>query len=159
MKKVLLAATFLVAGVIGANAQEGFKFGAGVKAVAPIGDFGDFSSFGLGAEAQAEYSFSTKFSGVGSLGYTHYFEKDNSGVKLGALPILAGVRYYATPSFFLGAKAGVAILTGDGDGSAFNYIPHVGYNSESFQITLGYDAWSKNSSTNSAISATGIIKF
>ncbi len=158
MKKLFLVATFVVAGFIGAQAQE-FQFGAGIKAAAPIGDFGKVSSFGLGVEAQGEYMFSSNISGVGSLGYTHYFEKNDSGADGGIVPILAGLRFYAAPEFFIGAKAGVAISTSKGGGSAFNYLPHVGYNSETFQISLGYDAWTKNSFTSGAIAATGIIKF
>ena len=160
MKKAFLAAAFVVAGFIGAKAQdEGFRFGAGVKAAAPIGDFGKVSSFGIGAEVQGEYMFSANFSGLGSIGYTHYLEKDDSGADGGIVPILAGIRFYPAPEFFVGAKAGVAISTSKGGGSAFNYLPHIGYNSESFQISLGYDAWTKNSFTSGAIAATGIIKF
>lgn len=160
MKKVFLASAILFAGIISVNAQsEGFKFGAGLKAVAPIGDFGKVSSFGIGVEGQGEYMFSSAVSGVGSIGYTHYFEKDDSGADGGIVPILAGIRFYPATEFFVGAKAGVAISTSKGGGSAFNYLPHIGYNSETFQISLGYDAWTKNSFTSGAIAATGIIKF
>ena len=40
MKKVFLIATILIAGVISVKAQEGFKFGAGVRLALPVGDFG-----------------------------------------------------------------------------------------------------------------------
>ena len=74
MKKVVLTSAILFAGIISVNAQsDGLKFGAGLKAAAPIGDFGKVSSFGIGAEGQGEYMFSSNVSGVASIGYTHYF--------------------------------------------------------------------------------------
>ena len=61
MKKVILAAAIMLAGFMGAKAQptEGFTFGAGVRLALPIGDFGDFSSFGLGGEVRGNLVFLT----------------------------------------------------------------------------------------------------
>jgi hypothetical protein len=165
MKKVLLSVTLLAGSFMAANAQSKssdvsnrFTFGAGVKVALPIGDFGDASSFGLGVEGQAEYSFAPAVSAVGSVGFTNYFEK-NSNPSLGVIPVLVGARYYPTSQFFVGAKLGVAFATNSGGGSLFNYIPQVGYNADNFQIALGYDAFTKNSFTSSSIAATAIYKF
>lgn len=170
MKKVLLVATFVVAGFIGAYAQpaEGFNFGAGIRLGLPIGDFGDFSSFGVGGELQGEYGFSDMVSGVVTTGYTSFFGKkvDLPGIgsfkydATGYIPILVGARVYPSTSFFIGAQIGYGILTGNGDSEgAFNYQPQIGYNAENFQLALNYNGLSKDGTTFSHIGLTGIFKF
>ena len=165
MKKILLVATFLVAGFIGANAQ--FSFGGGIRLGMPIGDFSDTHSFGIGAEVQGEYSFSENFTGIITAGYTSFFGKTvNFGFgdveldAVGLIPIIAGVRVYPSSNFFIGAQAGYGILTGNGDSEgAFMYQPQVGYNANKFQIALNYNGLSKDGSTLSHIGLTAIYKF
>jgi hypothetical protein len=169
MKKLILAATFVVAGFVGTNAQapEGFQFGAGLRVGLPVGDFGDTHSFGIGGEVQGEYGFSETFSGVVTSGYNHFMGKKETifGVEVefesvGYVPILAGIRYYPAPSFFVGAQAGYGLLFGNGESEgAFNYQPQVGYNGSSFQVALSYNAMSKDGSTLGHIGLTGIFKF
>ncbi len=169
MKKVFLAATFVVASFMGAYAQpaEGFKFGAGVRASLPIGDMSDGYSFGIGAELQGEYGISDMISAVGTTGYTSFFGKkfDIPGVgsvkndALGYIPILVGARVYPSTNFFIGAQVGYGILTGSGSEGAFNYQPQVGYNAETFQVALNYNGLSKSGSTLSHLGLTAIYKF
>jgi hypothetical protein len=159
MKKVLLVATFVVAGFIGANAQD-FQFGAGPTIGLPIGDAGDISSFVVGAEVQGELKFSDMVSGVGTIGYSHFLGKDFGGYKLsyGAVPILVGARVYPSEQFFIGGQIGYGFFTGDASGSGFAYRPQVGYNASSFQLALAYNGVSDNG-TISWIGLTGIFKF
>lgn len=168
MKKIFLIATIMIAGVISVKAQEGFKFGAGVRLALPIGTFGDNYSFGVGGELQGEYGFSEKFSGVFTTGYTSFFGKTvNLGAfgsvkipSLGLIPILAGVRVYPSPQFFIGAQAGYALFTGSGNSSgAFDYQPQVGYNGTNIQVALNYNGATKSGSTNGHIGLTAIYKF
>jgi len=170
MKKLVLIATFVVAGFIGAYAQpaEGFTFGAGIRLGLPIGDFGDFSSFGVGAELQGEFGFSDMVSGVVTTGYTSFFGKDYDipglgtieGESTGYIPILVGARVYPSANFFIGAQIGYGLLTGGGDSEgAFNYQPQIGYNAEKFQLALNYNSLSKDGSSVSHIGLTGIFKF
>ena len=165
MKKVFLAAAFVVAGFLSANAQ--FTFGAGVRLGLPVGDFGDSHSFGIGAEIQGEYNFSEKFSGIITTGYTNFFGKtvdvppfgEIEFESAGLIPIIAGVRVYPTTTFFIGAQAGYGILTGNGDSEgAFCYQPQIGYNGSKFQVALNYNALSKDGSTLGHIGLTGIFK-
>ena len=169
MKKMLMLATFVVAGFVGVNAQapDGFQFGAGARVSLPIGDFSETHSFGIGAEVQGEFGFSEGFSGVITSGYSQFFGKKTTvlGVEVeydgvGYTPILAGVRYYAAPSFFIGAQAGYGLLFGNGNSDgAFNYQPSVGYNGSNFQVVLSYNGMSKDGSTLSHIGLSGIFKF
>jgi hypothetical protein len=164
MKKLLLVATFLVAGFMSANAQ--FTFGAGIRLGMPIGDFGDTHSFGIGGELQGEYNFTENVSGVITTGYTSFFGKTVDfgfgEVELdavGLIPIIAGVRVYPSTNFSIGAQAGYGILTGNDDSEgAFMYQPQVGYNADRFQIALNYNALTKDGSTLGHIGLTAIFK-
>lgn len=170
MKKVILAVAIIFATFINASAQptEGFSFGAGVRLALPIGDFGDYYSFGVGGELQGEYGFSDKVSGVFTTGYTNFFGKSYDipgfgtvdGESVGYIPILAGIRVYPSANFFIGAQAGYGLFTGNGgsDG-AFNYQPQIGYNAEKFQVALNYNGVSQDGSTTSHIGLTAIFKF
>ena len=169
-KAAMLIAIFAIAGFMGAKAQSsgsGFHFGAGVSLGLPIGNFGDFYSFGIGVEAQGEYMFSEKVSGVINSGYTSFIGKtvdfgfgSQKIDAVGLIPILAGVRVYPAAQFFIGIRAGVGILTGGGSStSAFNYRPEIGYNGGPVQVALGFNGLSKNGSSSNFIGLTGIYVF
>ncbi|MDP4264553.1 MAG: hypothetical protein Q8941_18630 [Bacteroidota bacterium] len=169
MKKVFLIATFMIAGIMGLKAQEGFKFGGGIRLALPVGTFADSYSFGIGGELQGEYGFSEKFSGIITSGYTSFFGKTvDFGAPIGKIkipaegliPIIVGARVYPSTQFFVGAQVGYGILTGNGSSSgAFEYRPQVGYNGSNVQVALSYDGLSKNGSTLGHIGLTGIYKF
>jgi len=146
-----------------AVAGSGFHFGAGINLGLPVGDWSDFWSFGIGVEAQGEYMFSEKFSLVFNSGYTSFLGKDVNGFKadaLGLIPIYAGVRVYPASQFFIGARIGVAILTGGGSSTTgFGYRPEIGYNGGPIQIALSYNGLSKEGETLSHIGLTAIYVF
>lgn len=159
MKKILLVAACVTLGFLSSKAQ--FTFGAGVNVGLPVGDASDVSSFGLGAELQGEYKFAEKVSGIGTTGYTHFFGKDlGGGVKFnyGAIPVLAGARVYPTEFLYVGAQAGYSFYTGDASEGGFTYKPQVGYDAQSFQLGLSYNAITRNSHTNGWLAISGIIK-
>jgi hypothetical protein len=172
MKKLLLVLSIVGASVFSANAQDnsstGFHFGGGLRLGLPVGDFADGWSFGIGAELQGEYMFTEKVSATVTTGYTAFMGKDidipgGGSVKMdgvGLIPILAGVRVYPAPSFFIGGKIGYGILTGNGDSEgALNYEPQIGYNGTKFQVALGYNGLSKDESTLSHMGLSVIYKF
>lgn len=169
MKKAILIFALAAGTVFSANAQapEGFQFGAGIRLGLPIGDFSDTHSFGVGAELQGEYGFSDKFSGIITSGYTSFFGKTISILgtsakvdAVGLIPIIAGARVYPSNNIFIGAQAGIGILTGNGSSeTAFNWQPQIGVNTEHFQVALNYNGLSKDGSTLSHIGLTGIFKF
>lgn len=169
MKKAILMLALVAGTAVGVNAQapDGFQFGAGLRLGLPIGDFGDTHSFGIGGELQGEYGFSEKFSGIISSGYTSFFGKEFTilGITakadaVGLIPVIAGVRAYPSNNIFIGAQAGVGILTGSGDSeAAFNWQPQVGVNTEHFQVALNYNGLSKDGSTLGHIGLTAIFKF
>jgi len=175
MKKLLLSSIVLTLSFFGAKAQMAqgdFHFGAGLNVGLPLGDFKTTNSFGIGAHIQGEYNFTENITGVATTGYTAYFGKTLSfddgfggteSVKaptVGLIPILVGARFYPVEQFFVGAQAGLGILTGGGSStSGFDYYPQIGYNADDFQVILGYNGISTNGSTLSNLSLTGIFKF
>ena len=150
-----------------AEAGSGFHFGAGLSLGLPIGDWSDFWSFGIGVEAQGEYMFSEKFSGVFNSGYTSFLGKkvdfgfgEEKVDAIGIIPILAGVRVYPAPQFFIGARAGLGIFTGGGSSeSGFQYRPEIGYNGGPIQIALGFNGWSKNGENDNYLGLTALYIF
>ena len=78
---------------------------------------------------------------------------------MGYIPILAGVRVYPSTNFFIGAKVGYGILTGDGSTGAFNYEPQIGYNGTKIQVAVGYNGLSKDGGTLSHLGLSAIYKF
>ena len=165
MKKLVIIALFMTTACIGAKAQ--FSFGAGVNLALPIGDFADTHSFGVGAEAQGEYQFSEMFSGVINTGYTHFFGKEITVLgtpveveSVGLIPIMAGVRVYPSTQFFIGARAGVGIFTGNDDSSSgFAYRPEIGASFGNVQVAGSYNGWSKDGGSLGHIGLTVIFKF
>lgn len=130
-----------------ASAQQRFKFGVGPQVGLPLGDAHDISNFVLGGEVQGEYQFNKNVSAIVSTGYSHFFGKDlGGGTKLnyGAIPILAGARYYPTPNFFIGGQVGYGIFTEDANGGGFAYKPQVGYVAGPVQLSLNYTGISNN---------------
>lgn len=155
MKRVFLSLA-IAAIAFSANAQsKQFKFSAGVEAGLPLGDFDKTSSIGIGGSAQGEYAVAEKIGVTLSAGYLSFSGKS---VDLGygittkwptasIVPVLAGAKYYITESVYAQAQAGISFFNNDG-GSAFTYAPGVGMLvAEKIDISLKYQAATKNSST------------
>lgn len=167
MKKILLALA-IVAVSFAANAQKTsaakeneFVFGGGVRVGLPVGDVHNAYGFVIGAELQGEYMFSPQVSGTLTAGYEEWLGKTISGYKIpstGFIPVLAGIRVYPSPDFFIGGKAGITFSTESGGGNSFTYEPQVGYNASKFQLALGYQAFT-NGGTSAHLGLTGIYKF
>lgn len=158
MKRKGLLSLMLCFVLAGVNAQSGFTFGVGLNASLPVGNMTNISSFAVGAEAQGEYGFSEKVSGIITTGYTHFLEKNNNGLKFGIVPLIAGARYYASEKFFIGGQLGYGFFTSTGGGGGFAYKPQVGYKAGNFQITGSYNAVSNNGTIGWA-GLSGVITF
>lgn len=170
MKKVILPVLFSIM-LFSVQAQKrtsgNFSFAAGVNLGFPVGDFSDSHSVGPGFILQPEYHVDNMFSIYGSTGFTNYFGKkpdlppfaDFKYKDQGVIPIVAGPKFNITPQFFLGAKLGVAILTGATEGAGFNYQPQLGYEANKLIIDFGYNGISKENSTLSSFSLGVLYKF
>jgi hypothetical protein len=167
MKKALFVFVLSLSLATMAKAQgEGFTFAAGLRLGLPIGDFADTHSFGVGVEVQGELGLSDKFSLVANTGFTQFFGKTidvfGTSVKVdgvGLIPIIVGPRVYPSEKFFIGAQAGLGILTGGGSSeTGFNWQPQIGVNTEHFQVALNYNALTKDGSTLGHVGLTALFK-
>jgi hypothetical protein len=175
MKKQLLILVVLFTSFITVNAQSksdaGIVWGAGINFGLPLGDFGDVSTFGIGVKLQGEKMFTDQVSGLASIGYSSFFGKSTTldfgngpqtykYPSLSVIPILVGVRYYASTTFFLGAEIGVGIVSGgSASSSGFDYKPQVGYNADMYQIVLGYNGISESGGTLNHLDLSFVYKF
>ena len=163
MKKHLLFAALILSAIF-CNAQKHdttektFQVGIGVGAQALLTDQSAGKVFGVGLSLQAENYFSPQFSGFISAGYNLIFSTEGSGT-LGFIPIQAGPRIYFDKQIFVGFGAGYGILTGQGETTgAFNYFPHIGFNSKASQVILGYNVLSKNGFTSGFLDLKVVFK-
>ncbi|GAB3366644.1 hypothetical protein GCM10027566_38490 [Arachidicoccus ginsenosidivorans] len=152
MKKafLLLAAGFLFVGASKAQYERpiGSEFSVGITGALPVGDFSDYSSFGLGADLKYAYNFDETIAATVSAGYNNFFAKSDlkdAGFKdVGFVPLKAGVRFsmgglYAEP------QIGAAIGTNKGGSTALTYAGQIGVMASSnLDLSVRYEGWSKN---------------
>lgn len=159
MKKLLVIAAFLFAGLGVSNAQGG-SFNAGLNLGLPTGDASDLSSFVLSVETNYLFDVSDKFKVGPSISYLHYFGKDIEVSGIGTfevedfsfLPIAAASRFDVSEKLTIGADLGYGIVISSPSGSegAFYYRPMLGYSiSEAIMLQAIYTGMSKDWSTNS----------
>jgi hypothetical protein len=166
MKKLLLSAAFVALGMGISNAQEG-GFAAGIKAVVPMGDFADFSSFGIGAEVMYLHPVSDKFTLGGSVGYTTFFTDDIEflGTTLeiddvAFLPIALKAMYSLGDSGFgLGADVGYAVGINKGNDGGLLYEPKLVFNTDMLLFSVGYQGVSNDGDSLESIQIGAAYKF
>jgi hypothetical protein len=115
---------------IGANAQKNpSKFSIGVEAGLPLGENGKPYSSIIGGSVQYENMPASDMGITVSAGYQHWSIKSSyGGGNVGFVPLLAGVKYYFSPSprAFFHAQLGAAFGTKSGQGTSFAYSPGIG---------------------------------
>ena len=149
MKKLIVMAAFAVAGLV--NAQTGFK--AGVHTGLPMGDAGDFYSFGYGLDVSYLFDVAEGFKAGGTAGYSILGAKEITtpsfsfgGVTVPGTTITpddtkfitigATAQYSFSESIFGGLDLGYAIPN-EGDGALY-YLPKVGYQTQQIEVYVGY---------------------
>ena len=144
MKKLLFVAVLVTAFSL-ANAQS-FKIGGGIDLAVPVSNMGG-TSIGAGADLLGHIGISENLGITIDAGYTSFFAKNN-GSNYGLIPIRGGIRFMATPQVYLGAKAGVGILTGGSSNTTTTaYSFGGGYMlDQKLDLGLSYDGYSKNGS-------------
>ena len=148
MKKLFLVAIATVGFAFSGTAQDTqMKFG--VDAGMPMGDIADGYTFNVGANAAYMWNGVAEGIDVGvGVSYNMYFgdEQEFFGVKFEVedasfLPIYATANYNFTENIFAGADLGYALgLAPSGIDSGLYYQPKAGYQTESFEVFVGYKA-------------------
>src|SRR5690554_74758 len=144
MKKLLLSAIAVCAFGITSAQEGGFK--AGVNVGMPMGDISDGYSLAIGAEVAYMYPISDEFQIGASVGYLTFMAKEVDtpmgkvkGDNAAFLPIAATAQYSFSENIFAGADLGYAMgLAPDGNDGGMMYQPKVGYQTETFEVFLGY---------------------
>lgn len=149
MKKLIFITVFTAASFLTkaqAPSIEGFRIGLGTTLAIPANNL-EGISIGVGADVLAMYGISPQFAITADLGYQSLFAKNNGG-SLDIIPIRVGARYFATPSFYLGGKVGLGIISGGlNDVTATAYSFGAGYYlSPKIDVGASYDGYSKNGS-------------
>jgi len=149
MKRILLSIVVMIT-MISANAQsdsneKDFKFGIGGTLGLPTGDLAIFSNFVYGGDIKGEYTVAPNIAANLSIGYIRFNGKSGYTISDGLIPILVGGKYHFSEKVYGQAQLGLSISTASGGGSAFTYVPSVGFDiDENFNIELKYQAASKN---------------
>ena len=148
MKKLFLVAIATVGFAFSGTAQETqLKFG--LDAGMPMGDIKDAYSFNIGANAAYMWNGVAEGFDVGvGVSYNTYIGKEEeiAGMKFefenaSFLPIYATANYGFTENIFAGADLGYALgLAPSGIDGGLYYQPKVGYQTEAFEVFVGYKA-------------------
>ena len=148
MKKLFLVAIATVGFAFSGTAQETqLKFG--LDAGMPMGDIKDMYSFNISANAAYMWNGVAEGFDVGvGVSYNTYIGKEEeiAGMKFefenaSFLPIYATANYGFTENIFAGADLGYAVvLAPSGADGGVYYQPKVGYQTESFEVFVGYKA-------------------
>ena len=166
MKKIFLALCIVAISSAAYSQKGNNQIGVGVDAGLPIGDFSNFSSFGIGGYVKGLYGIGEAGQITLTTGYTSYAAKKEVKDALGAdkftasiIPILAGYRhnfsgFYVEPQVGYGSygnKLKVAGNSGSSSTGAFTYALGVGYAKSGFDGGVRYQGASKDGSTTSII--------
>jgi len=160
MKAKLLLFVMLVALTFSIKAQTNddmpFKIGVGAMIGLPVGDYSDVASLAYEVDLLGEYAVAPSFALTLSVGYLDWSKKsdfkamedeDGMKIKLGMIPVLAGVKYYFSDMFYGSAQAGISFGTDSDSESVFTFAPSIGYKfSEKLDLSLKYQSATKNSS-------------
>lgn len=155
MKKLFITLT-LILGVVTARAQGVFKVGP-VVAI-PIGDAGDVSSFGLGADVYYMFGHEDSWVNFGpTVAFRNYFGKDyefnENGVDVSIkgesvqfLPLAGAFRGKILGVVNWGSDIGYALGISDGVDNGFYFRPIVGIDiADSIEINASYEGISQDS--------------
>jgi hypothetical protein len=150
MKKVLLLLTVLCGLSISSFAQSSKQghFSIGFEAGLPVGDASDVYNAVIGGSLKYDLPIAAKTYFNVSAGYNAFLTKDRYkpflGSSNGAVPLKAGLKYFADQRFFIEGQLGAAFSTESGGSTFFVYSPGVGYAFDGFEAGIRYEGWSNN---------------
>ena len=143
------------------SATKTFIWSIGVEPSMPVGNFHNFSSFGLGGSLQGEIKPGNKVGITINAGYIDYFGKSVDTIKYSDFkywPVMGGLKYYMSARSYLHGQAGAGFGS-KGLGTSFWYGGGIGFNlSKAIDAELRYTGWKQNEvskSTGTYQSGTG----
>jgi len=140
-----------------ASRSKSVIWSLGLEPSLPIGNFHNYSGFGLGGSFQGEY----KPNRVGitlNAGYIDYFGKTVNGTQYSDfkyIPLLGGVKYYMSNKSYLHGQTGAGFGT-NGLGTSFWYGAGLGFNlGRSVDAEIKYMGWKQKHIVNNGTGAYG----
>lgn len=109
------------------NVRGKSGFSIGVEAGLPVGQYAKPYGSVIGGSLQYEALPAHDLGITFNAGYLSYNLKSSYGSgSVGFVPLMAGVKYYASPMVFFHAQLGAAVGTKQGQGTSFAYSPGLG---------------------------------
>jgi hypothetical protein len=165
MKRIFLT-LFALLSLGFARAQGVFKAGAVVAF--PVGDAGDLSSFGLGADLYYMFGHEDAWLNFGpTVGFRNYFGKDYEvgNISISAddaqfLPLAGAFRAKFMGLVNWGTDIGYAVGINDGNDGGFYFRPIVGLDiADAIEVNVSYENISANGGSWSAFTAGILFEF
>jgi hypothetical protein len=137
-------------GYAGKRMDRTFIWSIGVEPSIPLGNFNDYSSFGLGGSLQGEYKPGNRVGITLNAGFIDYFGKTVENVNypdFKYIPVMAGAKLYLSDMFYIHGQAGPGFGT-NGLGTSFWYGGGLGLNlGRAFDVEVKYTGWKQNEVT------------
>lgn len=154
MKKIIFVMAIVVSASLqaqdydeDASTDKTWIWSIGVEPSVPVGNFNDFSNFGLGGSLQGEYKPGEVLGITLNAGYMNYFGKTVNGFAYGDLqywPVMAGLKLYMSDMAYIHGQAGAGFGTED-LGTSFWYGGGIGLNvTKAIDAELRYMGWEQN---------------
>ncbi|RAV98127.1 hypothetical protein [Pseudochryseolinea flava] len=151
MKKALLMAFTLTVISASASFAQG-RWSLGGELAFPQGNFNNGYGAGIGVSGRYEGVINKNLDWMVTLGYIHFFEKNNSNFSAYQVPLNGGLKYYVDSSFkgfWFGGELGLNVIgwrwnnPGPGDDvndseTRLGLAPQIGYHISNVDFSLRY---------------------
>ena len=147
MKRLIIGIAML-AGASTVHAQKNIKASLGAELGVATGNLNTVYSIIAGGTAQLDFKIANDAAITVNAGVLDFVGKKikNSNLKyqsVAAVPVLGGVKYYFTPKVYGSAQLGGTFFLKNGAGSAFTYVPGVGFKiDEKLDLLVKYTGYS-----------------
>jgi hypothetical protein len=124
-----------------------FIWSIGIEPSVPVGNFNNYSMFGLGGSVQGEYKPSRMVGITVNAGYLDYFGTESNGISYSDFhywPVMGGLKLYMGKMAYIHGQAGAGFGAQD-LGNSFWYGGGVGLNlSKAIDLEVRYTGWEQN---------------
>lgn len=146
-KLFLVVALFILTQSVRAQSSDvaPIKFGVGAVVGIPVADASDFFNGIYGADLQLEFNVATSVAVIVDAGYVEFAKKKGVYGNSGLFPVLGGVKYYFSNKCYGAAQAGLSFPKSGDDGSAFTFVPAIGYQiADKVDLSIRYQSATKD---------------
>jgi hypothetical protein len=144
---LLTVSAFFVSNSYAQTTQKGkWRWSFGIEPGLPTGTIHDYSNFELGGTLRAQYGLSDALALTFTSGYYNFFAKKLTipgygSVQpddVGIIPVKAGIKFFFSKGFYVGAEAGAGFETPGGPPKLL-LSPNVGFATNSLDLGIRYE--------------------